>query len=117
MESPYIQKEGADNLEQRSFLRYELSKYIAQGHAGSSSLLKQATYFMPLFLVTFFPSSVSLLISLTHSSIPSPSSPSPSSKAFSTLSKLGCLSKWPFIQSCKSFTSVIVYTMAPGLST
>jgi hypothetical protein len=30
-----------------------------QGHAGSSTRLKSATYLLPLFLVTFLPSSVS----------------------------------------------------------
>jgi hypothetical protein len=64
-----------------------------QGHGSTSTLRKQATYFMPLFLSTFFPSSVSVRIILTHSSMPWPPSPSPSSNTFSTLSKLGCFSK------------------------
>lgn len=63
---------------------------IFHGHAGSSRRLKSATYLLPLFLVTFLPSSVSSRMTATHSSA--------SCSASETRSKDGWASKCSTIQ-------------------
>jgi hypothetical protein len=91
----------------------------SSGQAGSSLLLYTPIHFLPLFLLTFLPSSASSLISLPHV----PTAPSPSGSLSPTLSHRSLLSpasspsKYFTIQPCSSSTSVIVYTHPPGRST
>lgn len=106
------------------------------GQGGSFLLLQTATNFLPPFLLTFFPSSVSSLMSLTHGSRSTSSSDTRSHSSSTPLARpvhhrpstpLSCPSpspsqadlpsKCPAIHPANSSTSVIEYTQPPGLTT
>ena len=76
---------------------------------GVDNLVKQATNLSPFFLSTFLPSSVAFLIISTHLSF----------SFHSLLNRLnkGCSSKCFTIHSCRSLTSVMVYTIPPSFKT